>query len=238
MKQSETQLSPADCALLYEGVAFLRLQGLDVPERFCEQSEQFVAHVRAWNRRTQLISRADEGQIVDRHILECLAPAAIYPIHQAQHVIDLGSGAGLPGLILAMLLPRVNFSLVESKRRRVLFLKKVSADLQLRNVHICGIRAEDFATEQPGAEIVIARAVAQLAQLWSLSKPLLRRTGTLLAMKGGDCREEIELLRRAHPQVDVQLLAYPPELVAKNRGRLLIAVREKKLETDRVQKSV
>ena len=108
--------------------------------------------------------------------------------------MDIGSGAGLPGVVLAMLLPDVRVTLLEPMARRVTFLGECVADLDLGNVTIRRARAEEVGGEF-SADVVTARAVAPLGRLASLAVPLLRPGGTVLALKGEQAAAEADAAR-------------------------------------------
>jgi 16S rRNA (guanine(527)-N(7))-methyltransferase RsmG len=110
-------------------------------------------------------------------------------------VIDVGSGAGLPGVVLAIARPDLHITLVEPMLRRTAFLESVVADLGLTGVKIHRARAEDLPSSRPGADpdadCVTARAVARIGRLAEVAAPLLRPGGDLLAIKGAGVRAEL-----------------------------------------------
>jgi 16S rRNA (guanine527-N7)-methyltransferase len=126
---------------------------------------------------------------------------------------DLGSGAGLPGLVLAILLPEVRVVLVESMARRTTFLEECVSELGLENVAVCRARAEDLAGEIR-ADVVTARAVASLGRLAVLASGLARPGGLVLAIKGASAAAE---LVQARPVLR-QLGATGAEVVSAGSG--------------------
>ena len=126
---------------------------------------------------------------------------------------DLGSGAGLPGLVLAIVLPHIQVVLVEPMARRTTFLEECVSELGLRNVAVCRGRAEDLAGEIR-ADVVTARAVASLDRLAVLASALARPGGLVLAIKGATAAAELE---RARPVLR-QLGATGAEIVAAGSG--------------------
>ena len=117
----------------------------------------------------------------DRHILNCLTLVELIPLNST--VADIGSGAGLPGIVLAIARPDLAVTLVEPTLRRVEFLNETKAELNLENLSIIQGRAEDLIKGQK-FEIVTARAVAPMKKLLNLCLPLLKPGGYLLALKG------------------------------------------------------
>lgn len=111
---------------------------------------------------------------------------------------DIGSGGGVPGLVLACVLPDVRFTLVEGTQKKARFLKETAESLKLKNVNIHPLRAEEAAEYiRDSQNVVTARAVAELAFLVEWSMPLLKAGGYLLAMKGPKLQEEIPAAKRA-----------------------------------------
>ncbi len=112
-------------------------------------------------------------------------------------VADVGSGAGLPGIPLALARPDCTVILIEPLERRAAFLSEVVADLGLPHVRVVRGRAEDVADEVAGADVVVSRAVAPLAKLAGWCVPLARSGGLFLAIKGSSAESEVERDRAA-----------------------------------------
>lgn len=146
-----------------------------------------------------LLGPREVPRLWDRHILNC-AVAADVP-RGGDRVADLGSGAGLPGLVVAALRPELEVVLIESLARRSEFLAEAVAELGLANVSVHRGRAEECRELRGGFDIVLARAVAPLARLLPTALPLLRPGGRLLAFKGASAQDEVgaanEWLRKA-----------------------------------------
>jgi 16S rRNA (guanine527-N7)-methyltransferase len=137
-----------------------------------------------------IVGPAEAERIWDRHLLNCGVVARLLPAKGS--VVDLGSGAGLPGIVLAMLLPGIRVTLLEPMARRVDFLEECLAELGLDNAEVLRGRAEDL-DGQLTADVVTARAVAPLDKLAGLAIGLLRPGGKVLAIKGASA--DAELLR-------------------------------------------
>jgi 16S rRNA (guanine527-N7)-methyltransferase len=142
-----------------------------------------------------LIGPREADRIWDRHLLNCAAVGELVP--SGASVTDVGSGAGLPGIVLAIARPYLSVALVEPLARRTAFLSEVVAELSLDNVTVVRARAEDAAGELAPADVVTARAVAPLDRLAAWCLPLARVGGRLLALKGTTAAEEIEAHREA-----------------------------------------
>lgn len=141
-----------------------------------------------------LIGPREVPRLWDRHLINCgLLAAAIGP---DRDVCDVGSGAGLPGVVLAIVRPDLQITLVEPLLRRTTFLEEAVAELELPNVEVLRARAEEVHGTRDFA-VVTSRAVAPLDRLLGWSMPLVRKGGELVAMKGSSVREEIDAASKA-----------------------------------------
>ena len=136
-----------------------------------------------------LIGPRETGRLWDRHLLNCAAVAELVP--EQGELVDIGSGAGLPGVVLAMLRPGLSVVLLEPLLRRSVFLEECVAELGLGNATVVRARAEDKAAAHVRADIATARAVAPLDRLVGWAAGLLRPGGQLLAIKGQTAAEEV-----------------------------------------------
>jgi 16S rRNA (guanine527-N7)-methyltransferase len=140
-----------------------------------------------------LIGPREAARLWERHIMNCAALAELVP--HPSSVIDLGSGAGLPGIVIAIMVPDASVVLLEPMARRAAFLEECVADLGLGNATVRRGRAEDLAGEL-AADVVVARAVAPMQRLAGLALGLVRPGGLVLALKGAGAEQE---LARARP---------------------------------------
>jgi 16S rRNA (guanine527-N7)-methyltransferase len=135
-----------------------------------------------------LIGPREADRLWERHLLNCAVVADLFPAGAS--VCDVGSGAGLPGLVLALMRPDLDMHLVESLQRRADFLRETVSMLGLANVTVLRDRAENLAGTLR-TDVATARAVAPLDRLAGWCLPLLRPGGTLLALKGAKAAEEL-----------------------------------------------
>lgn len=136
-----------------------------------------------------LIGPREVERLWERHLLNCALLGDILPA-QARTLADVGSGAGLPGVVLAITRPDLRITLIETMQRRASWLQEVTEELEL-DVDVVRSRAEDLHGERT-FDIVTARAVAALDKLARWTLPLVADGGSLLAMKGSSAGEEIE----------------------------------------------
>ena len=137
-----------------------------------------------------LIGPREAGRLWSRHILNSAVAGAL--LGEDASVVDVGSGAGLPGIPLAIARPDCRVVLVEPLERRTLFLQEMVDVLELTNCRVVRGRADQVVEKCGGADVVTSRAVAPLAKLALWSAPLLRTGGQLLALKGASAAEEVE----------------------------------------------
>lgn len=189
---------------------------------------QFLLHDRGG--RTNLVSRGDLGQLVEVHFVDCMRPLPYLPTGHGSRVLDLGSGAGLPGVVLKAFRPDLALYLVEAARRKSLFLQQVMKELRFEGARVLNVRAEDLADDgdlSESMDVVVARAVADLGQVAEWSRPLLLSGGSLLTFKPLDPWKEIDAARRRG-----RLRGFsPPEVLSEPhspspRGSLVKLVKE------------
>jgi 16S rRNA (guanine527-N7)-methyltransferase len=139
-----------------------------------------------------LIGPRETPRLWDRHVLNCAVVAELLP--ETGQLVDIGSGAGLPGIVLAILRPQLDVVLLESMLRRVAFLQECVESLGVENASVVRARAEEY-SGKVRADVVTARAVAPLDRLAGWAKGLLRPGGEILAIKGESAEQELEAAR-------------------------------------------
>ncbi len=155
-----------------------------------QQLVQYVQLLDKWNGTYNLTSVRDPMEMLVKHIMDSLAVA---PFIHGQHIIDVGTGPGLPGIPLAICFPQKQFTLLDSLGKRIRFLNQVKLQLGLKNVTPLQSRVEDH---QPanGYDIVLSRAFASLSDMIGCCAHLPAANGLFLAMKGAQAPEEIAAL--------------------------------------------
>lgn len=172
-------------ASLAEGIATL---GLDVPPGARLRLLEHLALVQKWNRVHNLTAIRTPEMMLKGHVLDSLA---VIPYITGPRITDIGSGAGFPGIPLALSCPDWRVTLIESNHKKAAFLQQACIDLQLKNVEVVNGRAEEFQLRD-GFDTVISRAFASLADFAGLAGHLaLRSGGRLVAMKGVYPHEEL-----------------------------------------------
>ncbi len=170
--------------------ARLHAAGLELAPAHCAALSAYIELLEQWNRVFNLTGIRSREALVERHLVESLALA---PLLRGGRVADIGTGAGLPGIPLAIAAPEREFTLIESRAKRVRFLRHVVSMLGLGNAHVEHCRVEDLPSVRPFAT-VLARAVAPPEQLIRLARPLLARGGVLLVLTAAHLADELRSL--------------------------------------------
>lgn len=182
----------------------LQALGLDLPAGAREKLVRFVLLLEKWNRVYNLSAVRDPLEMIPRHLLDSLS---ILPYVRGPRVLDIGTGAGLPGIPLAVALPQYDFTLLDSNGKKVRFVTQAVHELALGNVHPVQGRIEDF---EPGEKFdtLIARAFAPIPDMLARAARLLAPSGRVLAMKGVYPHKELVQLD-ARWRVEAKALTVP-----------------------------
>lgn len=176
---------------------------LSLPEGAMDRLLAYLALLVKWNGAYNLTAIRDPEQMVIKHLLDSLS---IAPYVQGGSLIDVGTGAGLPGLVLAIVKPELDVTLLDSNGKKVRFLRQVIADLKIGNASAVQMRVEEFDRQ---FDLVSSRAFATLADMVNGSRQLLAENGEFLAMKGVHPTEEIAALPEGFSVRDVVPLTVP-----------------------------
>ena len=160
-----------------------------------QQFEALEGLYKEWNEKINVVSRKDIDQIYLHHVLHSLSIAAIANFKPGAEVIDIGCGGGFPSIPLAIFFPEVKFHAVDSIGKKLKVVEAVAEGANIKNITTQHTRAEEINNRK--FDFAISRAVAPLKELWTWSKPLLKKENRneinngLICLKGGDLHEEI-----------------------------------------------
>ncbi len=157
------------------------------------QLERLLAYIellQKWNNTYNLTAIKQPEKILNRHVLDS---CSIYSYIQGDHCLDVGTGPGLPGLILAILQPDKHWTLLDSNQKKTRFLRHVQMQLKLDNVDVVNARVESFHSDA-GFSTIVCRAFSSLYDFHRQSRHLLQPTGVLLAMKAQIDEQELNEL--------------------------------------------
>ena len=166
---------------------------------------QYLDLLEKWNRVYNLTAIRDKDQMVSNHLLDSLV---LTPFVCGLRILDVGSGAGLPGIPLALASPQLDVTLLDSNHKKAAFLRQAVAELALPNVSVVSERVESWQPEQK-FDCIVSRAFAELAEFVSLAKHLLAPGGYFAAMKGLHPYEELEKLPPGWGAWEVLVLKVP-----------------------------
>ncbi|MGA9045314.1 16S rRNA (guanine(527)-N(7))-methyltransferase RsmG [Sulfuricurvum sp.] len=165
----------------------LSQHNVTVPEDFGKKIQQYKTLLEKWNKIHNLTG-AKTLQQIDQFIIDAVMPVTFLP--PVRKAMDIGTGAGFPGMILAIAMPQTHFTLVEPLSKRASFLQFVKADLGLKNVEVKALRAEQLPSEP--YDLITSRAVTDTEMLLKLSKPFCAEGTLLLFYKGEKVYDEID----------------------------------------------
>lgn len=174
-------------ALLTAGIAEM---GLDVSLEAQQKLLQYLSLLSKWNKVYNLTAVRDPLEMVTLHLLDSLS---VLPHIQARSLLDVGSGGGLPGIVLAICLPQLKVTTIDTVQKKTIFMRQVKGELGLNNLEVVHARVENY---QPGEkfEAIISRAFSDIALFVKLTEHLLAQNGKWLAMKGQVPHEELTSL--------------------------------------------
>ena len=180
----------------------LCLQQNDIPfdSSLPEKLSVYLRLLEEWNRHMDLTAVLEPEEMLDRHVVDSLSVLKTDLLPSSGSLIDVGTGAGLPGLLLALARPDLQVTLLDAQNKRLCFLQAVCDELGVKNVSLVHARAEDGGRRPDLRErfdVAVARAVAPLSVLCEYLLPYVRTGGVALCWKGPALEEEIEAGRRA-----------------------------------------
>jgi 16S rRNA (guanine527-N7)-methyltransferase len=191
-----------DYPKLASGLARL---GLEAPENAIENLLAFVDILKEWSRTYNLIAPQDRNALLGRHILDSLS---IAPWLRPGSLLDVGTGAGFPGLPLAIIMPEMEVTLIDGAGKKIRFIRHVGRTLKLTNIHPLHQRVETL-EEGKGFANITSRAFSSLSDFANLVRPYMDADTRLLAMKGAYPNKELEELPNWVNVQSVEKLSVP-----------------------------
>jgi 16S rRNA (guanine527-N7)-methyltransferase len=204
---SQAATAPIEAEALRLDAAAL---GLALPDAALDRLAAYAALLRKWNLAYNLTALRDPAQVRSQHLADCLAVVA--PLRRQwgagpKRLLDVGSGGGLPGVVLAIVEPAWAVSCVDTVGKKAAFIRQVAGELALPNLHALHSRVENLAG--PPFDGITARAFASLPELVRLTRPLLAPGGVWMAMKGRRPDDELAALPADIDVFHVEPLAVP-----------------------------
>lgn len=171
-------------ALLAQGIAAM---GLEVDVSRQEKLLAYMALLQKWNKVYNLTAIRDAEDMVRLHLLDSLS---VLPYIQGKHLLDVGSGGGLPGVVLAIVKPELQVITIDTVQKKAIFMRQVKGELTLDNLTVVHGRVEAYQADEK-FEIIISRAFSELALFIKLTRHLIAPHGRWLAMKGQLLQDEL-----------------------------------------------
>ncbi len=178
--------------------------GQEFPDGAAERFSTLLDELSRWNQRVNLTAIRDPNEMITGHLLDSLI---VRPLLHGTRILDVGTGAGFPGLPLAISEPTRSFELVDGNNKKIMFVQHIAAMLGLANVNPVKARTEDYAPDER-FDTVIARAVGPLARLVEIAGHHVGEDGVFVALKGRYPAEELEQLPESW-EFDVRELDVP-----------------------------
>ena len=185
---------------------------LNIDEEKQELLLRYLEQLAKWNKAYNLSGIKDPGSMLTLHLLDSLS---ILPFISETSVLDVGTGAGLPGIPIAICKPKTEISLLDSNGKKARFLFQAITQLSLKNTEVINNRVENYQSPK-SVDIVVSRAYSSLAQFISQTRHLLGEKSKLLAMKGHYPQTEIDALPEGFKLLEVHKLHIPGEAGARH----------------------
>jgi 16S rRNA (guanine527-N7)-methyltransferase len=183
----------------------LEQMNLDIGQPQRQGLLSYLALLMKWNQAYNLTAIRDPDEMVPRQLLDSLS---ILPLIRGTRILDVGTGAGLPGIPLAICMPEAGFTLIDSNGKKTRFVQQVKMELGLGNIEVLQTRVEQL-DRANSFDTITSRAFAALPKMVGLTQRLLADGGILLAMKGSIPRQEIEAVQAGGATVEVVELTLP-----------------------------
>lgn len=178
----------------------LNALSIQIDKRQAEQFQMFYELLIEWNKVMNLTAITEYDEVVEKHFLDSLCLKDVLNLDQVENVIDIGTGAGFPGIPLKIVYPHLKITLLDSLQKRVKFLNKVIGKLELEDIEAIHGRAEEIAKKEnyrEKYELCVSRAVANLSTLSEYCIPFVKTDGFFISYKSGDVDEEVIKSKKA-----------------------------------------
>lgn len=165
---------------------------IEIVPHLAKKFYKYMILLLEWNEKINLTAITDVDEIIIKHFVDSLTITKY--IKENEKIIDVGTGAGFPGIPIAIMMPNTKITLLDSLNKRILFLNEVKKELNLNNIQTVHSRAEDFGRDVKSREkydIAVSRAVANLSTLSEYLMPFVKINGKMICMKGSNIEDEI-----------------------------------------------
>ena len=165
--------------------------GIKIDKEKEDKLQKFYKLLIEWNQKINLTRITDEQEVYEKHFYDSLTLSKVVSLEEEKTLLDIGTGAGFPGIVLKICYPNLKITLIDSLLKRVNYLNEVIKELDLKGIEAIHTRAEFYKQENKKFDIVTSRAVAKLPKLLNYALPFLKKEGIFVAMKAS-VEEEIK----------------------------------------------
>jgi len=174
--------------------SFLSNSPISFDQKTEDNLSDFLSLLNSWSKKMNLISHADRMDIYVKHFIPSFWFSGVVKQNNPESLLDIGTGAGFPGIIIKILNPNIKVTLIESNRKKILFLKEAADQLDINPI-IINDRIENYKGHNKETfDVITSRAVTSLKQMWEWSKDLLNTNGAVFVLKGTDYKNETDYI--------------------------------------------
>ncbi len=204
--------------------------GISLTEKQLSQFMLYKDLLLEWNEKINLTAITDQREIIIKHFADCISIGAALPFLENAALIDVGTGAGFPGIPLKIVFPSLQVTLLDSLHKRVSFLEEVVQKLELSGVSCVHSRAEDGGQNpiyREKFDYCVSRAVANLAVLSEYCLPFIRKGGSFISLKGPEVGEELDIAKNAIRTLGGEITGIKPvEIPLSNLHHTLVLIKK------------
>lgn len=182
--------------------------GIVLEKEQLDKIERYRGELAYWNKRVNLISRKEEDLLLEKHVLHSLAALKYVEIKPKSRCLDVGTGGGLPGIPIAIALPSIKMTLVDSIRKKTKIVELLADHAATKNMNVVTARAEELVSKPEvagGFDFIFARAAAKIQSVVAWTKKTLKPRGKYVLHKGGDLSEEIAAAKKMFPTMEIEV---------------------------------
>lgn len=205
----------------------VHLLGIDLTEEQQDKLIKFYKLLIEWNQKINLTRIIDEEQVYEKHFYDSLTLVKAVSLNDKETLLDIGTGAGFPGIVLKICFPNLRITLLDSLLKRVKYLNEIIKELDLKDIEAIHSRAEDYQKTNKKYDVVTSRAVARLPKLLGYALPFVKENGVFVAMKASveeEIKESTDILSKEHFYINkIETFTLPKE----NSIRNLVVVKKK-----------
>ena len=187
--------------------SFLSNSPISIEQNKEDKLSLFLSLLKQWSKKMNLVSYTDRRDVFIKHFIPSFWFYETIKTEKPQLILDIGTGAGFPGMIIKKLNPQIDVYLVESNRKKTLFLREAAEQMDI-DPKIINNRIESFMTETNKTfDVIVSRAVTSLKEIWNWSNNLITDNGSVFVIKGRDYKNELDQVDCA----DIQISEIAPE---------------------------